>query len=229
MKFKEHLNSLDHLVKDSIDLTNCLSRIVVPARSFFWKIDIKEYFMTGTHSQLSDKSVQLLAHEDRKSYSRAILFALENQFLECKHVPAATWQCINGSGMGMNCSGEISDATFYILCEQRWACSRRVQQHHQIYLYKRFEDDILIISGSPRLFGAYLNEMKRRARPYRLQMDEYSEWSVRMLDLSISKGRRWHESGLLDVSIAFKETSLGVPLFTIFGATNFCAPVMDAF
>jgi hypothetical protein len=77
MKFKEHLNSLDHLVKDSIDLTNCLSRIVVPARSFFWKIDIKEYFMTGTHSQLSDKSVQVLAQEDRKSYSRAILFSLD--------------------------------------------------------------------------------------------------------------------------------------------------------
>ena len=33
-KFKEHLNSLDHLVKDSIDLTNCLSHTVVPGRLF---------------------------------------------------------------------------------------------------------------------------------------------------------------------------------------------------
>jgi hypothetical protein len=38
MQFKEYLNSLDHLVKDSIDLTNCLSRIVVPARSFFGRL-----------------------------------------------------------------------------------------------------------------------------------------------------------------------------------------------
>ena len=75
--------------------------------------------MTGTHNQLSGKSVQLLAQAASVPYSKDFLFSLENQFLECKQVHDATWQCVNGSGMGMTCSGEISDATFHILCETK--------------------------------------------------------------------------------------------------------------
>ena len=67
--------------------------------------------MSGDHQTLIDYSSMFFSGSERLRYRMGLRFMLENQFLQFDHCPAF-FQVMSGSGMGLACSGEISDAAF---------------------------------------------------------------------------------------------------------------------
>ena len=107
----------DHLYKDTPSFIDQLKKVKVDHDDFIWKIDVKEYFMSGDHDTLAEKAVMILHPQHRKAYRRAIVFSLHTSTLLASKSQTAFFQCCLGRGTGMNCSGEISDSTLWYLCE----------------------------------------------------------------------------------------------------------------
>ena len=74
-----------------------------------------------------------------------------NQYLSID-LPDRIWEVVVGSGMGIGCSGDVSDLALAIMAEISYALDPRVQAKYEIDLYVRFRDDIfIIIGGTPSL------------------------------------------------------------------------------
>ncbi len=213
--FRENvLSRYPHICKDSDDFLKRIEHVNVDATDLLIRIDVEEFFMSGEHPILAEEAVSMIKKETcnvklSKLVDRAVLFLLDNQFVHSDLLPGRLFKVRYGSGMGTVFSGDLSDVCFLSLCEI-WAL--RNLQRFGIKSYSRFKDDIFVIASGFESFRDFLTELRKRAGPFRLTVEEYSyDWAC-MLDLRIFKGNRWRRSGLLDFDPLFKPTSLAVPL-----------------
>ena len=115
--------------------------------------------------------------------------------------------------MGLICSGEVSDATFYEQCERHFMLNRNVQNLFQIKAYLRLKDDLLIIiGGTSESRKRCLHSFMRRCRSFKSLVESISNPSSVFLDSILFKGGSWGRIGRLDVGMHFKPTALGIPL-----------------
>lgn len=207
------LSSLDHLLKNSEALVKKLGSLPVPEDSHFMKIDVKEFFMEGLHSQFVRYSTEFVDPQWRHFYRSVLQYLLETQFVEVEDLDTRLWKTLKGSGMGLGFSGELADITFFASVEKRMLEDRRFLQQHAVHLYVRFKDDIFVILGGTHRsrvnFGRFLRE---QSSVWTLELESVSKFSCSFLDLNISKGARWKSTGLLDVGIHHKPTGLHQPL-----------------
>jgi hypothetical protein len=125
------------------------------------------------------------------------------------------WSVKVGAGMGLLCSGDVADASLFMLAEKEFATSPAIQQQYHISYYGRFRDDILlVIAGSMETRNAFLNEFRRRAGCFKFVIDSLSSTTADFLDLTVSKGKRWSKNGVLDYALFTKSTSQWTPLPT---------------
>ena len=121
--------------------------------------------------------------------------------------------CDSGSGMGLICSGEISDWTFFADAEENFVLDDAVRTRFGILLYLRFKDDIFVVmEAEDDAVTTFLEEFQALAGDFVLKLEANSSSSVEMLDLTISKGARWLKSGVLDTAVYIKPTANGIPL-----------------
>ena len=204
------LRCLPHVLRDTDHLLQSLSSVVVPADAILLKFDIKEFFMSGKHKQLIEESSKNVPQEIRDGFYFMLQCIIKNQVVE---VEDHHWHVLIGSGMGLICSGEVSDISFYELAEKRYAVAPAVQTRNHIHWYGRFKDDgLIIISGDFRSRKAFLNEFQRLAKPFEISIECMSRDSVDMLDVTLYKGARWRATGILDYKPYVKESSQWVPL-----------------
>ena len=120
---------------------------------------------------------------------------------------------IKGSGMGLECSGDVNDVCFYELAEKDFVLKPEIIEKYCLEFYARFRDDIVVIiagDAQPRL--DFVHELKRHSRFYKLKVESISKTSCIMLDLVLSKGKRFDKFGVFDVGIHTKPSSQGTPL-----------------
>ena len=208
-----HIDQRPHILKDVFDLVTFLKSTKFDHDVWFLKTDVKDFFMSGGHEELTSLTAGAVESGVRKHYIALTKLILGAQYLECASFPQELWKIVRGSGMGLICSGSISDVAFDRLAEQDWATDKEVQRRHCICAYRRFKDDVLIIGNGTReqrhnFFQTYCHN----AKFYRLNAENCSRSEVQMLELLISKGPKFAKSEFFNFKVVRKSSSLWQPV-----------------
>ena len=96
--------------------------------------------------------------------------------------------------MGIECSGDVSDVSFYELAEITFVLVPEVIQKYHLEFYARFRDDIIVIlGGDGDSRREFVDVFKRHSRFFKLKVESISAVSAVMLDLFLSKGKRFQK------------------------------------
>ena len=112
-KLDEKLAKIPHLLRDANDLQKRLRSFKVPQGSRCIKLDVKDFFLTGSHEHLVSRSSSILDPSDREDYRVLARTILHNQYFSGPLVPG-TFKVQCGTRMGMIPSGAISDSVLYV-------------------------------------------------------------------------------------------------------------------
>ena len=128
---------MSHIVKDLDDLITKLSRAKVYEGDRLYKCDIKEFFMSGKHKDLEEASSGKSVPSDRREvFEELTSFVLGAQYFRCPRTKRGkAHRVVRGSGMGLICSGEVSDATFDEQCEKNFLLIENVRKLFDIRCY----------------------------------------------------------------------------------------------
>ena len=172
--------------------------------------------MSGAHSELPKLSDMYVTEERRDAFRTAVDFVLSNQFVELDCLDLFVYKVVAGSGMGLECSGDISDVCFDRMVEKAYCNNKTVRERYHVEFYGRFKDDILVVlGGSKESRREFLEGMKKRSRFFKLKVESVNVDSAVMLDLTVSKGTRYKVSGCLDIAIHTKSTAQGAALSSL--------------
>ena len=202
---KPQLRALPHLLSSSAEVARKLSALRVGPDAHLLKIDIKDFFMDGSQSEIAAACISMVDPAWQSTFRYLIEYILDTQYVVMPCFPDKVYKVRRGAGMGLLCSGELCDSTFYKTVEEqilgnldRWG----------VIGYFRFRDDILVIIDSPyttRLDFVY--SLKAKSTVWQLKVEAVSRSEVCFLDMCIFKGERWHTTKCLDVTIYHKETA----------------------
>ena len=210
---QERLRKLPHLLRDTDDLLCKLRRHKIPHHHRIIKIDIKDYFMSGEHDNLISNSSELIDPERRSCFKDLLRPILAHQYVRLDGDTDCAYRVVTGSGMGMLCSGEVSDAAFYSMAERRTVLLPHFRRRFQISFYGRFKDDIILVCGARKEeLRNLLEEMRASAGEFRLQVESVSAHSAVMLDIELFKGPPFERTGVLSYRHYRKPTSIWRPL-----------------
>ena len=211
---KPYVARLPHILRDSDHLIEQLALIKVPHDAKIVTYDISDFFMSGEHPELVRECGSIIEDEDkRRLFKNMLRVIISNQFVVIKGVPRRTWQVRRGTGMGLCCSGALSDVAFYKMAEQLWAVDPSVMRAHHVLYYGRFKDDAIIIAaGTAELRRQYIWGIQDRARFFKITDITVAALSTEMLDITLYRGARWKATGVLDHTLYTKVSSQKVPL-----------------
>ena len=139
---KPVLKNLPLILRDSDHLIKMIRGKRFPITSRVVQLDIEDFFMSGSHSDLANSCSSLVANEKRKGFKNMLQVILRNQYVMLKKNAETAYYTRVGNGMGM-C--EISNACFYDLVERCWACDKIVCARYGVLFYARFKDDSFFV------------------------------------------------------------------------------------
>lgn len=203
-----------HLCKDSFDLCSRLEALtLVPGEGEvrLIKFDVKEFFMSGAHSDLARTPAADTLYPEL--FEDIAEFVLSSQFVEFEDPQdeGALYKVNCGSGMGLLCSPDLANLCFYSLAERNFALSSEASALG-VRSYLRYMDDGFIgHQGSWRSLSTFCARLREKSRYFKLEFEVHRS-SCTFLDLRISIGRRFRSSGKPDYEPYRKETSIAIPL-----------------
>ena len=213
-KIKPVLKATTCILKNSRQLLDELAGIQIPESAMFLPFDIKDFFMSGEHPELTATSASNYPVPLNRAMKVMIREILANQFVEIPGIENRLWQVEEGTGMGIMCSGELSDLAFYNMAERDFLERSNIRSKYDIIYYGRFKDDGLIITGKPdaQLMAELKTEISRRSSFFKVKFGDASLTGIDILDVSLFKGGQWKHTGVLDTCLYHKPTSLYQPL-----------------
>ena len=161
-ELRKHLQHT-HLIRDTRDLIRLLSSRPVPHDHVLVKIDIKDFFMSGQLPDLIDICSQYFDPAVREAGISMLRAVLYNQYIS---IPGhgETWCTVQGSGMGLISSGDVSDLCFYHMVDAFLLESNTVSRF-DISVYARYRDDaFLVLGGSRSMRLQLLGMMKSKSK-----------------------------------------------------------------
>ena len=210
LQLREQLGRPTHLLRDARHLVTILKQETVANNSYFIKIDVKDFYMSGTAQELTEDARQCMHSGPRKKLlESALLFLLQEQYVESPLLEERTFKVVLGSGMGLPHSGELADLVLLNCMERNFTCARKKRVDVGIQQYWRFRDDILIVGSNPTGSRQFFNSMKARAKYFALKVESVSRTDIRYLQLTIGIDRKAHKFWCAPT---YKESSLGMPL-----------------
>ena len=180
---------MPHLIKNSNDFMSKLSCVKLPVNFRFLKLDIKEFYMSGSHPLLSSKSALAVDPSLREDYC-----LLASAVLNSQHVThdSGVYRVLSGAGMGLAASGHVADATFYHHAEKDFVLEPSIRTTYGLFFYARFKDDIFLVFETPdddiSVIRKFLVDFKAKCDPFVISMDSISRRCCQMLDLCVSVG-----------------------------------------
>ena len=220
LEFRKHLDYSPHILRDTSAFIQFVNTHILPANHVLIKFDIKDFFMSGEISDLISTCTKYFSSDMAPAGRQMLKAILHNQYIGVAG-DKSTWRTVCGSGMGLICSGDISDLCFYDMCEKDFALTESVQSQYDISMYCRYKDDGFIgIGGTRQSRLQFLSELRRRSRFFKIVVDSIHFNEAKMLDLVVFKGSRWQITGLLDFCSYTKPSSQGMPLATNSGHPN---------
>ena len=214
MCLKPALKRIRHLLRNSKHVRDQLASLRIPEGAKFIKVDIKDYYLSGEHSEFIRAATQCVDPEWQVLFQAILSHLLDNQYIKDdakSQRTACIYKVILGAGMGIAYAGDLCDATFWFLAERQFADNKNVLDKFSIYAYFRFRDDILIIAGGTSVSRQrFLRILRQKASFWVLKIESVSSDGCSFLDLAIS--RSISDSQKLQVGIFTKPTELHRPL-----------------
>ena len=178
-------NSYSFLLRNSGHLCRKLRSLKLDRGDSFMLVDVKDYFMTGDHDLLVKNACDFFPSTESETVKPMLKLILDNQFLSNKFGDSATYKVVMGSGMGMPCAGEVSDASLCTLLEKR-LLSHENPMHDCIKFYARFKDDILmVVRGDEAVRTRLLAVMQSYSHPFELVLAQVGRQEINYLDITI--------------------------------------------
>ena len=216
---RSQLSSKRHILRDSQDLIRKLAGHVFSGDIKLYKIDIKESFLCGSPELLAQWSTLSFHEKLRPVAFKVVLFLLRNQFVRVRGLTEAAWQVQEGSGMGLQHSGEVADSAFFHLAKRSLLAAAPVQRRFLIEAFFRFKDDMIVVARSPpdALLGscglsALLRTVRVHARCFKLVVEAISSTSLPVLDVTVTVVRHKDGTASLTFGPYDKPTSIARPL-----------------
>ncbi len=193
---REVLSRYQHILKDSDQLVKQLRHLRFPPSAKIIKFDIKDFFMSGRHSRLVAACTTHAPENFKGEFAELLTVILSNQFvaLKCEKQPDAppiyteVRRVLSGSGMGLLCSGEVSDVAFLDMVEiPMMLHSREANAKRGILYYGRFKDDaIMLVDSSWDERASLCAELQERVDFFQLVF-EVSSFDATMLDVCLMR------------------------------------------
>ena len=177
------LDEQEHILKDCPSFVRRLAVLGAPVPGeYMVRIDIKEFYMSGSPEQLSELACRILPCGPRRDLARKVAyFLLHNQFIMSNRLEGGLWRVIQGSGQGQQHSGAIADACFLVLVDQ-WVRGPNIDRAFALREYTRFKDDVFIVLADRGRWKQFWHCMRYRCRDvYRLWVERISPQEVNML------------------------------------------------
>jgi len=197
-----------HIVKNTNEVLKKIKTRKFSNNVTLVKADIKEFYMSGTHSFLASSVCKMVDGPLKELVGDVIYFLLYYQFLEDQG-SGKLFQVEVGSGMGAPHSGSVSDLAFMVLAESNIQNCGVPDQG--IDLYARFRDDILIIAKNPPCARRFVRGLEQAASSqYCIEVETVSMQGLPMLDTWIYRPETY--DGSLAWKPYIKPTARHVPL-----------------
>ena len=136
---------MKHLLKDSLDLSEQIKTLKISPGSKLVKIDIKDYFMSGDQSELPRLCANHVIDYRQAIFSKVCEWILDHQYVELHGDDRHVYKVIKGSGMGLECPGDVNDLCFYEMAEKNYALDPEIREKYFVEFYARFRDDIIVV------------------------------------------------------------------------------------
>lgn len=152
------------------------------------RLDAKSFFISGTAQSLSQDAAAIISDDPDLAdlVRRAILWLLENQYVESDEPHPIVRQVVIGSGMGLAHSSAVDNAAFHTRAEL-WMTSMSVREHFQIRYYGRYCDDLLVQYDRPDRRVDLVRALSSRLGPvFTIEEVEHDQYSVEMLAFRIT-------------------------------------------
>lgn len=109
---KPILRSYGHLLKDTRDVLNTTQDVTVSSRSILLALDITYVYLSGDLNTLACDGGSLFEGELKALIIRCVIFLLDAQYVHAFDEGASCYKLVRGSGMGINCSGDVANVSF---------------------------------------------------------------------------------------------------------------------
>lgn len=182
---------IPHVVKSGQNFVQSISKLVAMGNStLFVKLDLKDFFLSGTPDQLVRDCIKGFAGAESKLMEESLDLLLWHQYITAGEFPDRKWRSRIGSGMGLVHSGDLMDWVFYSRCEKWFSEFPGTLWSHGISRYYRYRDDILILGTTTAGVRDFLEEMRSRASYFVIGVDEASRDGVKFLNVKVSRDGR---------------------------------------
>jgi hypothetical protein len=174
MRLEENLHSrtsASYIVKDIPQFIESVQSLRVPEGAYLMHLDIKDFFLTGTETELTQPIREGYDATDKKLVLDVAEFLLSSQYVRCDETPGRVWRAVHGAGQGLAHSGAIASFTFNELVEQV-VCSESFMRDHGIWLYRRYHDDIILGATKTELTLKFTNRMHDLSKPYIIKCEK---------------------------------------------------------
>ena len=162
MKFVRPLMALRTYCRIQRILRKFLALPFISRGKILIEIDVKDFFMSGRHPDLVKLCSDQIDIHIQSAFRNLLGFIIGKQFVSIDESDQI-YKVLVGSGMGIGCSGDVSDLALAVLAELNFALDPEVQAKFEMDLYVRFRDDIFIIlGGSPELRREFIDEFRKR-------------------------------------------------------------------
>lgn len=211
-ELKSQLKPYKHILRNSAEFVRKIEGAKIPEGALLMRVDIEDFFMSGTVHDLVSTTVPMIPHSRRDTFRRALTFLLSHQYVVSDLIPERTYKVVKGTGMGLRHSGAVADASFFTLVEHDFVTEDmddRLNLSYGISHYFRFKDDIFFVAAQRTRGMEFFQLLQRRGRHFRLKLEDVSSELVQMLDTAV-----YIENNSLQVMPHFKKTSLMRPLET---------------
>ena len=208
MQISAALKSSPWLVRDSAQFLERISTIPVSSDTKIYKVDVKDYFMSGDHSELVNNNRKTLRRFlSDKALATAIVdledHILSEQYVKDMVLPGRVWIVKQGSGMGLS---------------KNQTLTRDIGRHFGLVSYFRFKDHITFaLAASPQRRAEFFDLMRSRMEFVKIEVESVTSstnldpWT-QFLDVELGFGKRWHSTGHLDIRPFRKPTTIWSPL-----------------
>ena len=127
----------------SAQLVADMKTVTAEDSDYFVKLNVWDFYMTGTPSELKDSIKVLFPPGPRcRLLCEAVEYLLSSEYIVSNLVPGRVSRIVRGSGMGHRHSGCIADCSFFALGEREFAARSQVLQSFGIKRYYRYRDDV---------------------------------------------------------------------------------------
>ena len=144
------------------------------------KLDVRDFYTTGTPSELKDSIKVLFPPGPRcRLFCEAVEYLLSSEYVVSNLVPGRVFRVVRGSGMGHRHSGCIADCSFFRAGRERICCKITGAPEFWNKRYYRYRDVFLMICSRKQGTREFFKMLRGKVQPFKLQAEEVSRSSIR--------------------------------------------------